>query len=252
MTDFPSGNDPSLKSIFVISPEIPELDLTRWSDRDIDGQRVDGDGNVRMEEALHAKRPRKQGSLGEILMLCQGQERAVKVPIRNENDDVSSQVRSKREDARNGSFSGSKCAIVASAEAALDAGAIGEGEEGDDKMIRMWDRVDMDGVVVCGRQVCKVNDGRGSRWCCRDIESGEDSGVGPRKTHWDAKGRKGGGEEGGKRGRDWNGGEVECGGVIVRKGAEKSSGRELQKADGKCLTVLHDGVFDGWDGKHVM
>jgi len=35
VTDFPFGNDPSLKSIFVISPKIPEpqdprLDLTWW------------------------------------------------------------------------------------------------------------------------------------------------------------------------------------------------------------------------------
>jgi len=40
VTDFPFGNDPSLKSIFVISSEIPELqdpqlDLTWRSDHDI-------------------------------------------------------------------------------------------------------------------------------------------------------------------------------------------------------------------------
>jgi len=40
MTDFPFGNDPSLKSIFAILSKIPEpqdprLDLTWWSDRDI-------------------------------------------------------------------------------------------------------------------------------------------------------------------------------------------------------------------------
>jgi len=35
----------------------------------LDSQGVDGDGNVRVEEALHPKRPCKQGSLGEILVL---------------------------------------------------------------------------------------------------------------------------------------------------------------------------------------
>jgi len=110
----------------------------------------------------------------------------------------------------------------------------------------------VDSVVVRRRLVCKVDDGRRLCQCCQDVESGKDSGVGPHKTCWDAKDRKGGGEEGGKRGGNWIGGEVECGGVIGGKGAEKSGGGELRKADGKCLAVLRDGVFDGWDGKHVM
>jgi len=36
----------------------------------LDGQRMDSDGDVRVEEALHAERPCKQGRLGEILVLC--------------------------------------------------------------------------------------------------------------------------------------------------------------------------------------
>ena len=33
------------------------------------GQGVDGEGNIRMEEALHGKRPSKKGSLGKVFML---------------------------------------------------------------------------------------------------------------------------------------------------------------------------------------
>jgi len=103
----------------------------------LDGQRVDGDGNVRMEEALHAKCPCKQGSLGEIFVLRQGQEGVVKVPIWNENENVLAWVGSKREDTCNSSFCSSKCAIMASAKTALDACAIGEGEEGDNEVVRV-------------------------------------------------------------------------------------------------------------------
>jgi len=152
-------------------------------------------------------------------VLCQGQEGAVKVPIRNENDNVSSWVGSKREDARNGSFSGSKCAIMASVKTALDACAIGEGEEGDNEVVGVWDRVDMDSVVVRGRMVCKINDSRGMSWCGRDVESVEYSGVGPHETGWDAEDRKGGGEEGSKWGGNGIGREVEGGGVIGGEGA---------------------------------
>jgi len=54
---------------------------------------------------------------------------------------------------------------VASAETALDAGAIGEGEEGDNKVVRVWEWVDVDGVVVGGGLVCEVNNGRSECWC---------------------------------------------------------------------------------------
>ena len=57
---------------------------------------------------------------------------------------MSTWVGPKREDTRNGSFHCRKRTIVASAETALDACAIGEGEEGDNKMVRMWNGVDMD------------------------------------------------------------------------------------------------------------
>jgi len=38
----------------------------------LNGQRVDGDGDIQMEEALHAKGPCKQGSLGEVFVFRQG------------------------------------------------------------------------------------------------------------------------------------------------------------------------------------
>jgi len=72
----------------------------------LDGQGVDGDGNVWVEEALHPKRPCKQGGLGEIFVLRQGQEGAVEVPIWNKDEDVSSWVGSEGEDPRNGGFCG--------------------------------------------------------------------------------------------------------------------------------------------------
>jgi len=38
----------------------------------LDSHGVNRDGDVWVEEALHAKRPCEQGRLGEVLMLCQG------------------------------------------------------------------------------------------------------------------------------------------------------------------------------------
>jgi len=159
----------------------------------LNGQGVDGDGDVQVKEALHTKRPCKQGGLGKIFVLCQGQEGAVKVPIRNENECGSTRVGSKGEDTRNGSFCGSKCAIVASAKTALDACAIGEGEEGGDKVVRVRDWVDVDGVVVGGWVVREVDDSLRTCWRCWGGESGEYSGMGPSKTSRDAEYRKGGG-----------------------------------------------------------
>jgi len=130
----------------------------------LDGQMMDGDSDVWVEEALHTKCPCKQGGLGKIFMLRQGQEGAVQVVIWNEDEDMSSWVGTQREDTRNGSFYGSKCAIMAGAETALDAGAVGEGEEGSDEVVRVRDWVDVDRVVVCGGMVCKVDDGRGMCW----------------------------------------------------------------------------------------
>ena len=40
----------------------------------------------------------------------------------------------------------------------------------------------------------------------------------PSKTCWDAEDRKGGGEEGGKRGGNWGRGEVEGGGIVGGEG----------------------------------
>jgi len=80
----------------------------------------------------------------------------VEVPVGNEDKDWSAWVRTKGEDACDGGFRGSECAIVACAEATFNACAIEESEEGDDEMVRVWDWVDVDGVVVCGWLVCKV------------------------------------------------------------------------------------------------
>jgi len=131
-------------------------------------------------------------------VLRQRQERALEVPVGNKYNDVSSWMGSEREDTRNGSFHSSKCAVVTSAEPALDAGAIGEREEGDDEVVRVWDWVNVDGVVVCRGLVCEVDDGCRTRRRCWGIKSAEDLGVGPCETCRDAEDREGGGEEGGE------------------------------------------------------
>jgi len=80
-------------------------------------------------------------------------------------------------------------------------------------VVRVWDGIYVDGVMIRGRMVCEVDDGRRAcRHCC-NVESVEDTGVGPHKTRWNAEDREGGGEERGERGGDWNGREVEGGGV---------------------------------------
>ena len=176
----------------------------------------------------------------------------MEVPIQNKNDDVSAWVGSEREDAHNGRFRCCERAIVTSAEAAFDARAIGEGEEGNDKVVRVGDGVDMDRVVVLGGLVGKVNDGLGVCWCSRDVEGGEDSGAGPCETCGNAKNGEGGGEEGGERGGDGVGGDVEGGGIIGGESAKESSGWEFRKMVGECLAVFDNGVFYGGDGKHVV
>ena len=40
----------------------------------LDGQRVDGDGYVGVEETLHVKRACKKGGLGEVFVFLQGKE----------------------------------------------------------------------------------------------------------------------------------------------------------------------------------
>ena len=87
---------------------------------------VDGDCDVRVKEALHAKRPCEQGSLGEVLVFRQGQEGAEEVPVGNKDDSVSARVRTEGKDSCNGSVGSSKCAVMASAKAAFDACAIGK------------------------------------------------------------------------------------------------------------------------------
>jgi len=143
----------------------------------------------------------------------------VEVPVGNEDDDVSARVRTKGEDASDGGFRGSERAVMACAVATFNARAIGEGEEGGNEMVRVWDRVDVDGVVVVGRLIRKVYDGLRTRRRCRGVEGVDDAGVGPHKTCQDAEHREGGGEEGGERGGDRVGREVEGGGVMGGEGA---------------------------------
>jgi len=160
----------------------------------LDGQGVDGNGDVWVKEALHPKHACKQGSLGKILVLCQGQEGAVKVPVRNEDGYVLSRVRTKGQDASYGSLHSSKCAIMVGVEALLDACAVGEGEEGNDEVVRVWDWVDVDSVVTWGGLVRKINDCRRPSRCSREVEGGEYAGVGPGKACRDAEDWEGSGE----------------------------------------------------------
>ena len=143
---------------------------------------VDGDGDVRVKEALHAKHPGEQGGLGEVLVLREREEGAVEVPVWNKYDDVSAWMGPEREDARNGRFRSCERAIVTSAEAAFNASAVSEGEEGGDKVVRVRNGIDVDRIVVRGGLVGKVYDGRGARRRSRDVKGSEDSGVGPCET----------------------------------------------------------------------
>jgi len=176
----------------------------------------------------------------------------VEVPIRNKDDGVSARVGSEREDARDGRVDCRESAIVAGTEAAFDAHAISEGEEGDNKMVRMRDGVDVDRVVIRGGMVGKVGDGLGTRRRGWGIEGGEDLRVGPCETCGNTEDGEGGGEEGGKRGGDGVGRNVEGGGIIGGEGAKESGRRELREADSECLAVFGNGEFYGGDGKHVV
>ena len=105
---------------------------------------VDGDGDVRVEEALHPKRPCDQGGLGEIFVFREREEGAVEVPIRNEYGGVSTRMGPKREDPRDGRLRSCERAVMASTEAAFNARAISEGEEGSNKVVGVGNRVDVD------------------------------------------------------------------------------------------------------------
>ena len=109
---------------------------------------MDGDGDVGVEEALHIKRACKKGRLGEVLVLREGQEGTVEVPVRNKDDRVPTRVGTKREDTGYGSLGSRKCAVMASAETSFDACSVHEGEEGNDKVVGVRDRVDVYGRMV--------------------------------------------------------------------------------------------------------
>ena len=160
----------------------------------LDSQWVDGDGDIGVEETLHAKRAREQGGLGKVFVFGQREEWAVEVPVRDEDDCVVTGVRPERQNACNGSLGCHKGAVVTGTESLFDAGAIHKGEEGYNEMIRMWDGVYVDGVMLCRGVVGKVDDGgcpcRGN-W---EGEGVEDSGMGPGETRQDAEHRKRGGE----------------------------------------------------------
>ena len=149
-----------------------------------------------------------------MLMFSQGQEWAVEVPVWNKDNGVATRVGTKGEDSGYGSVGGRRGAVMAGAESPLDTCAIHEGEEGGDKMVRVGDGVDVDGVVVRGREVCKSNDGLSPSWSRREVEGAVDLGVGPSETSGDAKWRKGGREKRGEGGGDRGGGNVECRGVV--------------------------------------
>ena len=112
-------------------------------------------------------------------------------------------------------------------------------------MVGVGDGVDVDRVVVLRGSVGKVNDG--SRTCRRGrgVEGGEDPGVRPSETCGDAEDGEGSRQEGGERGGDGSGRDIEGGGIVGGEGTKESSGGELREADSKCLSVLGDGVFNG-------
>ena len=127
---------------------------------------------------------------------------------------MTARVGTRGKDSGYGSLSSRKGAVVAGAESPLDACAVCKREEGDDEVVRVWDGVDVDGVVVGGRVVCKRDDGLGPSRSCWEAECAMDLGVGPCETGGDAKRQKGGGEERGEGGGDRGGGNVEGRGVI--------------------------------------
>jgi len=62
----------------------------------LDGQMVDGDIDVGVEEALHVQGACEQGGLGKIFVLRKGEERAVEVPAWNKDHGMLAGVRAKR------------------------------------------------------------------------------------------------------------------------------------------------------------
>ena len=118
----------------------------------------------------------------------------MEVAVWNKDDCVMTRVGTKGEDASNGSVSSCNCAVVTGSEASFNACAAREGKEGDDEVIRVWDGVNVDGVVVSWRIVGKVGNGRCSSLRGWEGEGIEDSGVRPCETCRNAEHREGGGE----------------------------------------------------------
>ena len=174
------------------------------------------------------------------------------VLVWNEDDDVVTRVRTEGEDSGYGSLGSREGAVMAGAEPPFDTCAVCESEEGSNEVVRVWDGINVDGVMIRGGLICKRGDGLGSGWVCRKVKCTVDAGVGPCETGGDAESREGGREKRGEGSGDRGGGNIEGGGVIRGEGAQEGSRREFGEANSEGLSVLCDGEFDGWDGKHVV
>jgi len=96
-----------------------------------------------MKEAMHVDHGGKKRGLREIFMLCEGQEGAVEVAVRQEYEHVVASMRAERKDACNGGFCGSKDVVMARTKPMLNAGTIKEREESHDEVIGVGNRVDV-------------------------------------------------------------------------------------------------------------
>jgi len=101
----------------------------------------------------------------------------VEVPIRNEYENVPPRVGSQGEDSCDSGLHSDKHAVMVCSKALFDANAVGKCEERGNEVIRVGDRVDIDGVVVSRGVVCKVNDDCSVRLCHRSGQSTDDLGV---------------------------------------------------------------------------
>jgi len=105
---------------------------------------VDGDGDVRVKEAVHIDCHREKHRLGKVLVLRKGQEGFMEVAVGYEDEGVLAWMGAKGKDTGNRSFKSSKCVVMAGAEATFDACAAREGEKGHDEVVRMGDGIDVD------------------------------------------------------------------------------------------------------------
>ena len=119
-------------------------------------------------------------------------------------------------------------------------------------MVRVGDGVNVYGVVVGRRVVCKCQNGLGPGRGRREVKGVVDSRVGPYKTSGNAKWWEGGGEKGGERSGDGDRGGIKGGGVMGGERVQEGSRGKLGQSNSECFPILGDRELDRGNSKHVM